>query len=292
MIGAVIGGGERSMGDFFDFNHDGKLDALEWSAKMEFWDEVSKDHSSSYGKARRNSRRPVTSSGRPANKAGASAGSRACQTGGVAQKRKVQIDPAERVLLKILFAVVCFALIYCAFMGMKHVRDRDAELGRIQTMLNEYKNRVPKELPGFCEERGILLAGSYAAEGFPEMTKSPGSGSKYQFYEVKFDYAVTLEADQYFDRLDDRTKYDYLCALYQMTGSAYDAFMRESFPEILESDGWTAVEGLCVSNRGGEREVYIKTQAHVYQYSKMYDDLFILDGESYFLEDEKSRWRR
>ena len=29
--------------DFFDFNHDGKLDALEWSAKMEFYDEISKD---------------------------------------------------------------------------------------------------------------------------------------------------------------------------------------------------------------------------------------------------------
>ena len=26
--------------DFFDFNHDGKLDALEWSAKMEFLDGV------------------------------------------------------------------------------------------------------------------------------------------------------------------------------------------------------------------------------------------------------------
>ena len=37
------------MDDFFDFNHDGKIDAFEGAAKLEFYDEISKDHSSDHG---------------------------------------------------------------------------------------------------------------------------------------------------------------------------------------------------------------------------------------------------
>lgn len=34
--------------DFFDFNHDGKIEAFEGAGKLEFYDEISKDHSSEY----------------------------------------------------------------------------------------------------------------------------------------------------------------------------------------------------------------------------------------------------
>ena len=59
--------------DFFDFNHDGKLDALEWSAKMEFLDEVSKDRPE-YHRGRSGSRASSSGkvgTGRPAGRSGA-----------------------------------------------------------------------------------------------------------------------------------------------------------------------------------------------------------------------------
>ena len=289
--------------DFFDFNHDGKLDALEWSAKMEFWDEVSKDHSSQYAGTGRAAQSPRTGSGRPRpvqKAADASsvpeAGLRAGQTVGTgqkvgaSQKSEVKLDPAERFLLKMLLAIFCFMVCYYAFRGINHYRDREAELSRVKNMLEEFKNRVPEELPKYFKENGIGLNGSYTAEAFPEMTMSPGLDGKNQFYHVKIDHAVTFHADEYFDRLDDRTKYDYLEALYQKTGKIYDAFMKKSFPEIPELNKITSVEGLRYDYRGGEYEVYIETPKHLYQYSKMYNDLFILDGESYFLTDEESRW--
>ena len=59
--------------DFFDFNHDGKLDALEWSAKMEFLDEVSKD-CPEYHRGRSGSRASSSGkvgTGRPSGRSGA-----------------------------------------------------------------------------------------------------------------------------------------------------------------------------------------------------------------------------
>jgi hypothetical protein len=109
---------------------------------------------------------------------------------------------------------------------------------------------------------------------------------------VNLDYEVTLQADEYFDSFDDRSKYNYLGAFYQMAGEAHDAFLQESFGDLVDLRGWTTVERLSITYEGGEYEVFIETPAHLYQYSRMYDDLFILDGESYFLEDEQSRWKK
>ena len=75
--------------DFFDFNHDGKLDALEWSVKMEFYDELSRDNSAKHNGTVRPLRRNRADAGRPArHKTGSSSGPNA------AQKEKVEIDPA------------------------------------------------------------------------------------------------------------------------------------------------------------------------------------------------------
>ena len=109
---------------------------------------------------------------------------------------------------------------------------------------------------------------------------------------MNLDYEVTLQADEYFDSLDDRSKYNYLGALYQTAGEAHAAFLQESFRDLMDLHGWTTVEDLSIAYKGGEYEVYIETPAHRYQYSRMYDDLFILDGESYFLMDEESRWKK
>ena len=185
-----------------------------------------------------------------------------------------------------------FLILYFAIARIRLDLDRKAEVKKVESRLEEYNELVPERLPKYCEERGTGLDGTYAAKGFPEITLAPGSGSKYQFYRVKLDYEVTLQADDYFDSLDDRAKYNYLGALYQTAGEAHAAFMHESFSDFMDLRGWTPVEGLSITYEGGEYEVYIETPAHRYQYSRMYDDLFILDGESYFLMDEESRWKK
>ena len=265
--------------DFFDFNHDGKLDALEWSAKMEFYDELSKDNSAKYNRTVRPSRRNRAGSGNPPQRV-------------VTQKEKVEIDPAVWTFLKVMLAAAGVLILYFAFMGIKRSMAANAELERVESRLEEYKELIPEDLPKYCEERGIGFGGTYTAKGFPELTLAPGSGQKYQFYRVKLDYEVTLQADEYFDNLDDRAKYNYLGALYQLAGEAHAAFLQESFQDLVDLHGWTSVEGLSITYEGGKYEVYIETPAHLYQYSRMYDDLFILDGESYFLEDEQSRWKK
>ena len=278
--------------DLFDFNHDGKLDALEWSAKMEFWDEISKDHSSEYNKVSGGARRLKSGTGSPAygrRSTSAGTGTRRAQE---EKEEKIQINPAVWAYLKLFLAFGCFLIGYFAFMGIRHTMARNAEVGRVKSLVDAYREEVPAELPAHCKVRGIGLKGSYTAEGFPEMTLSPGSGGKYRFYGVTLDYAVTLHAGESFDRLDDRAKYDKLGELYRMAEAAHAEFMQASFPEFAQLTGFGPVEGLSISYRGAEREVYIQTPAHLYQYSKMYDDLFILDGESYFLEDEQSRWTK
>ena len=273
--------------DFFDFNHDGKLDALEWSAKMEFYDELSRDNSAKHNGTVRPCRRNRAGSGRPQQyRTGSGSGSNA------AQKEKVEIDPAVWVFLKIILAAAGVLILYFAITGIKHDMDRNAEVRKVESRLEEYEKLVPEELPKLCGEQGIGLDGTYTAKGFPELTKSPGSGQKYQFYSVNLDYEVTLQADEYFDSFDDRSKYNYLGAFYQMAGEAHDAFLQESFGDLVDLRGWTTVERLSITYEGGEYEVFIETPAHLYQYSRMYDDLFILDGESYFLEDEQSRWKK
>jgi hypothetical protein len=265
--------------DFFDFNHDGKLDALEWSVKMEFYDELSRDNSAKHNGTARPSRRNRAGSGNPPQRI-------------VTQKEKVEIDPAVWIFLKMILAAAGVLLLYFAFTGIKRDMDANAEVRKVESRLEEYEKLVPEKLPEFCKEQGIGLDGTYTAQGFPELTKSPGSGQKYQFYRVNLDYEVTLHADEYFDSFDDRSKYNHLCDLYQIAGEAYDAFLQESFRDLVDLHGWTTVEGLSITYEGGEYEVYIETPAHLYQYSRMYDDLFILDGESYFLEDEQSRWKK
>lgn len=273
--------------DFFDFNHDGKLDALEWSVKMEFYDELSRDNSAKHNGTVRPLRKNRADAGRPAwHKTGSRSGSNA------AQKEKVEIDPSVWIALKIALAFGCFLILYFAIARIRLDLDKKAEVKKVECRLEEYNELVPEVLPKYCEERGTGLDGTYAAKGFPEITLASGSGSKYQFYRVKLDYEVTLQADEYFDSLDDRAKYNYLGALYQTAGEAHAAFLHESFSDLMDLHGWTPVEGLSITYGGGEYEVYIETPAHRYQYSRMYDDLFILDGESYFLMDEESRWKK
>ena len=273
--------------DFFDFNHDGKLDALEWSVKMEFYDELSRDNSEKHKGTVRPLRKNRAGAGRQLQyKTGSSSGSN------TAQKEKVEIDPAVWIFLKIMLAAAGVLILYFAFTGIKHDLDRNAEVKKVESRLEEYNELVPEKLPKYCEEQGTGLDGTYAAKGFPEITLAPGSGSKYQFYRVKLDYEVTLQADEYFDSLSDRAKYNYLGALYQTAGEAHADFLHESFSDLMDLHGWTPVEGLSITYEGGEYEVYIETPAHRYQYSRMYDDLFILDGESYFLMDEESRWKK
>ena len=264
-----------------------ELDALEWSVKMEFYDELSRDNSAKHNGTVRPLRKNRAGAGRPLQyKTGSRSGSNA------AQKEKVEIDPAVWIALKIALAFGCFLILYFAIARVRLDLNKKAEVKKVESRLEEYKEMVPEKLPKYCEERGTGTDGIYAAKGFPEITLAPGSGSKYQFYRVKLDYEVTLQADEYFDSLDDRAKYNYLGALYQTAGEAHAAFLHVSFSDLMDLHGWTPVEGLSITYEGSEYEVYIETPAHRYQYSRMYDDLFILDGESYFLMDEESRWKK
>ena len=182
--------------DFFDFNHDGKLDALEWSVKMEFYDELSRDNSAKHNGTVRPLRKNRAGAGRPLQyKTGSRSGSNA------AQKEKVEIDPAVWIALKIALAFGCFLILYFAIARVRLDLNKKAEVKKVESRLEEYKEMVPEKLPKYCEERGTGTDGIYAAKGFPEITLAPGSGSKYQFYRVKLDYEVTLQADEYFDSL-------------------------------------------------------------------------------------------
>ena len=177
--------------DFFDFNHDGKLDALEWSVKMEFYDELSRDNSAKHNGTVRPPRKNRAGAGRPLQyKTGSRSGSNA------AQKEKVEIDPAVWIALKIALAFGCFLILYFAIARVRLDLNKKAEVKKVESRLEEYKEMVPEKLPKYCEERGTGTDGIYAAKGFPEITLAPGSGSKYQFYRVKLDYEVTLQADE------------------------------------------------------------------------------------------------
>ena len=301
-----------SSSNFFDFNHDGKLDALEMSAKMEFWDEISKDHSSEYGSSYVRGRRINTGSGGAAQRAAGDGGAaqRAAGNGGAAQgksgapagqggnpqsgSQKVsdEADPRARLIVLVLLVIACVYAVFRFGQRIKISYDREAALVSVEKRMEEYKERIAEELPGLCEARGIGLDGTYTAEAAPQLEYSPGSGEKYQFYDVKPDYSVTLHADESFDGYDDRTKYEYLVKLYPMAGEAHDAFLQECFPEYAALRSQEPAEGLTIGYRKPEYEVYIETPRHLYQYSKMYDDLFMLDGESCFLEDEQSRWTK
>ena len=191
-----------------------------------------------------------------------------------------------------ILGLICFFLVYYAYLGIKHDMDANREVGKVESSLEEYEKLVSEKLPAYCGKRGIGINGTYTAEGFPELTKSPGSGKEYQFYKIKLDYAVTLHVGEYFDRRDDRIKLEYLEALYKTADEAHEEFMKKSFPEYSDLYGWEPVEKVFFSFENVVREVYIQTPAHLYQYSRMYDDLYILDGEDYFLQDEQSRWRK
>ena len=112
--------------DFFDFNHDGKLDALEWSVKMEFYDELSRDNSAKHNGTVRPLRRNRADAGRPArHKTGSSSGPNA------AQKEKVEIDPAVWIALKIALAFGCFLILYFAIARVRLDLNKKAEVKKV-----------------------------------------------------------------------------------------------------------------------------------------------------------------
>ena len=225
--------------DFFDFNNDGKLDALEWSIKMDVYDELSRDNSAEYYKPVQPRRRNKAGAGRPMQrKTGTVSGTNA------ALKEKVEIDPATKVFLKMMLAFAAVMLLYFAFINVRHTLAGNAEVQKVESRLEEYEKLVPEQLPEFYKGRGAGPGKTYTAKGFPELTLAPGSDSKYQFYRIKLDYEVTLHVDESFDSLGDRAKYNRLCDLYKKTGEAYDAFIEKLFPEFAVRHGWSPVEGL------------------------------------------------
>ena len=223
--------------DFFEFNHDGKIDALE----------------------------------------------------GASHQNNDEADPRVKLIVRILLVLVCVYAVFRFGWRIKTNYDWEAALVRVENRMDEYKKQIAEEFPKFCEERGIGLSGTYTAEADPQLEYSPDSGEKDQFYDVKPDFTVTLHADQSFDRYSDREKYDYLVKLYPMVGEAHAAFLEAYFPEYAALRSQELVKGLTIGYRKPEYEVFIETPQHNYQYSKMYDDLFMLDGESHSLEDEQSK---
>lgn len=275
--------------DFFDFNHDGKIDAFEGAAKLEFYDEISKDHSSDHGDYYGGRRWKSTRAGAKLKKNTAAPR----KTPNTAQKAaETETDANIKLIFKILLVIACLFAAFRVYSKVKITYDREKALESVEKRMDEYKSKVTEELPGFCEERGIGLSGTYTAQADSNLEYSPGSGSKYQFYSVHPDYSVTLKVDETFDRLADREKYDYLTALYPMAAEAHSAFLEEYFPEYAAGISQEPAEELHIAYKKAEYEVFIETPQHSYQYSRMYDDLFILDGESYFLEDEQSRWNK
>ena len=241
--------------DFFDFNHDGKIDAFEGAAKLEFYDEISKDHSSDHGDYYGGRRWKSTRAGAKLKKNTAAPR----KTPNTAQKAaETETDANLKLIFKILLVIACLFAAFRVYSKVKITYDREKALESVEKRMDEYKSKVAEELPGFCEERGIGLSGTYTAQADPA----------------------------------DREKYDYLTALYPMAAEAHSAFLEEYFPEYAAGISQEPAEGLHIAYKKAEYEVFIETPQHSYQYSRMYDDLFILDGESYFLEDEQSKWNK
>ena len=110
---------------------------------------------------------------------------------------------------------------------------------------------------------------------------------------MNVNYKVTLHLDRSFDKLTDRSKYTALVELLPKIEVLYDYFLDENFPEFQDLIDNELVEGLTVDYRKDRHhDLFIETPNHLYQYSYMYDDLFIMDGESVFVMDEKSKWNR
>lgn len=80
--------------------------------------------------------------------------------------------------------------------------------------------------------------------------------------------------------------------LFDQIEPLYEEFLVENFPEYRNNPNWEVIPKLFVSYETKDCEAFIQTPEHLYQYSLYYEDLYLVDGESYFLMDEQSRWNR
>ena len=299
-----------SWDDFFDWNHDGKLDAFEQAVKLDFlldeWEtDTSEDSDSLYGSGRSFGRSRVSGYAGGRSYTHGRSGrttvgrkqtvSTASNTGTTAlagrQKSAVQEEKdAAKWLVPVLFLmIICLLTGYWVYGRIKHSMDRKAAVRQMESNVESFKQETAELLPEYCKDIYIPVRGTYTAEGKPEIEETI-SGS-YQFYDIKLNYAVTLQVSSSFDKLADRSKYEALCDLNSGVREAFDRYQAEHLDSVMAPEG-EIVEKLFIYYKDGDGDVYIQSPEHLYQYSVYYEDLFFIDGENCFLMDEKSKWNR
>ena len=275
-----------SFDDFFDFDHDGKLGAFERSVQMEYWDKVSGDSGSIGGSSGRASHGRGASSTRRKTRPAPSANPSTPKKADAKSDRSVWIVPALAAI------VLCCIIGYRGYRALKVNSAKHAAMKQLEAHLEDYKEKVATDYAKLCAKQITDPLGTYTAEGITTLEQLY-INSKREFYAVHVNYKVTLHLDRSFDKLSDRSKYTTLVDLVPKIEVLYDYFLDENFPEFQDTMDVELAEGLVVDYRKERHhDVFIETPKHVYQYSYMYDDLFIMDGESVFLMDEKSRWNR
>ena len=188
-------------------------------------------------------------------------------------------------------------LILCLVIGIpcgrfiKSQWERNRVMEDLDNRMKSYEEQLSSEVPNLCQNIDLPITGTYTAHNIPELELFSSDGDAY-FYNVNAGCAVTLHADSDFDKLGDRDKYDILVSLYEQIGPIYEEFLNEYFPEYISNPNWEVLPKLYISYDYDKCEAYVQTPDHLYQYSLYYDDLYLLDGESYFLMDEDSKWNR
>lgn len=206
-------------------------------------------------------------------------------------ERKEQTEKEMRTVKIITVVILCLVAGNFGFTFFKRAFDRSRELENMQATIAEYEEKISSEFPAYCSGIDLSVSGSYTAKGSAQLDLFDGS-KKIQFYTITPNCSVTLHTDASFDRLKDRERYNILNELNEQAERTYVVFLEENMPVFADYTHVEPTPDIQISYKTCRPDVYIQTQDHLYQYSRMYDDLYVLDGESYFLMDEGSRWNR
>ena len=284
-----------SFDDFFDFDHDGKLGAFERSVQMEYWDKLSGDSDSTGALSTPRPAQPARPANPPAGKRAGAKRAGAEMPGAKKsgpEKAAAKSDPSVWIVPALAAIVLCCIIGYRSYRAIKVNFDKRAAMKQLEAHLEDYKEKVATDYAKLCAKQITDPPGTFTAEGLATI-EPLYTYKKHDYYEVNVNYKVTLHLDRSFDKLTDRSKYTALVELLPKIEVLYDYFLDENFPEFQDLIDNELVEGLTVDYRKDRHhDLFIETPKHLYQYSYMYDDLFIMDGESVFVMDEKSKWNR
>ncbi len=200
-----------------------------------------------------------------------------------------------RTIIARIIGVVLIVLLIIGNIAAKQIqKKREAEQLKAEQEENEARLRVlVKEFGPVMMEN--LPKGSKRFEYYEDAQVSAyavwnGKG------EIIDNIDVTIFADNKFDSISDRMKYEWLKWVYKEYGKrikrVYDEKMKE-YKRLL----YYFSPRITLENAGKRSIIYtkiesyiIKTDENTYEWAGSIQDYYVLNGKDHFLKDKKSRW--